>query len=73
MRLSEVQRLIVRCRDTPTLPEYGPVPAHRKWRTSYQVPFAAMMTWEKFTCTSSYVTYRTFTTVAPSHASLAFM
>ena len=26
----------------------------RKWRTSYQVPFAAMMTWEKFTCTSSF-------------------
>ena len=40
-------------KDTPKLPVRGPVPANRKFRTSYQVPFAAQMTWEKFTCTSS--------------------
>lgn len=41
-------------KDTHKLPEYGPIPWNRKWRTSYQVPFAAMMTWEKFTCSSSF-------------------
>jgi acid phosphatase len=45
-------------RDTPSLPVHGPIPQNRKWRTSYQVPFAAMMTWEKFSCTSSYVQLR---------------
>ena len=41
-------------RDKPALSTKGPVSASRKWRTSYQVPFAAQMTWEKFTCTSSF-------------------
>lgn len=33
----------------------GPVRKNRVWRTSSQVPFAAQMVWEKFTCSSSYV------------------
>ncbi|EIN04060.1 phosphoglycerate mutase-like protein [Punctularia strigosozonata HHB-11173 SS5] len=41
-------------KDTPRLSASGPVPAHRKWRTSEQVPFGAQMIWEKFSCTSSF-------------------
>lgn len=41
-------------RDTPKLKTTGPVPSSRKWRTSYQVPFAAQMVWEKFSCSSSF-------------------
>ncbi|KAI0366123.1 phosphoglycerate mutase-like protein [Pilatotrama ljubarskyi] len=40
-------------KDTPPLSATGPVRASRKWRTSQQVPFAAQMLWEKFTCRSS--------------------
>ncbi|CAL1716254.1 unnamed protein product [Somion occarium] len=35
----------------------GPIRTNRKWRTSSQVPFAAQMVWEKFTCSSSYVIF----------------
>ncbi|KAG0707769.1 hypothetical protein DFH29DRAFT_895264, partial [Suillus ampliporus] len=31
----------------------GP-PRHRKFRTSYQTPFAANMIWESFTCDESF-------------------
>ena len=41
-------------KDTPTLSAKGPVRSNRKFRTSYQVPFAAQMLWEKFSCTSSF-------------------
>ncbi|KAI0073451.1 phosphoglycerate mutase-like protein [Panus rudis PR-1116 ss-1] len=41
-------------KDTPPLPVKGPVPAKRKWRTSTQVPFAAQMVWEKFSCSRSF-------------------
>ncbi|KAI0784218.1 phosphoglycerate mutase-like protein [Abortiporus biennis] len=41
-------------KDTPLLSAKGPVRANRKWRTSTQVPFAAQMVWEKFTCSSSF-------------------
>ncbi|OAX38734.1 phosphoglycerate mutase-like protein, partial [Rhizopogon vinicolor AM-OR11-026] len=36
-------------RDDPPLSPHGP-PLHRKFRTSYQAPFAASMIWERFTC-----------------------
>ena len=44
-------------KDTPSLRSSvkGPVRKSRTWRTSSQVPFAAQMVWEKFTCSSSYV------------------
>ena len=42
-------------RDSSKLSPAGPVSPARKWRTTYQVPFAAQMIWEKFTCASSYV------------------
>ena len=41
-------------KDTPKLSARGPVRSNRKFRTSYQVPFAAQMLWEKFSCTSSF-------------------
>lgn len=41
-------------KDTPKLSAKGPVKANRKWRTAQQVPFGAQMTWEKFSCTSSF-------------------
>nr|VWO95905.1 Major glycerophosphoinositol permease GIT3 (GroPCho permease GIT3) (Glycerophosphodiester transporter GIT3) [Ganoderma boninense] len=41
-------------KDTPPLSAKGPVPPNRKWRTSYQVQFAAQMVWEKFSCTKSF-------------------
>lgn len=34
----------------PTYPVDGPINPQRKWRTSYQVPFAAQMEWRKVTC-----------------------
>ncbi|KAJ8519066.1 hypothetical protein ONZ45_g3959 [Pleurotus djamor] len=37
-------------KDTPPLRVGGPVPPTRKFRTSQQVPFAAQMIWEKFSC-----------------------
>lgn len=40
-------------RDKPPLSAKGPVHPNRKFRTALQVPFAAQMTWEKFTCSSS--------------------
>lgn len=43
-------------KDSPPLsasPKYNTPPANRKWRTTYQVPFAAHMVWEKFSCGSS--------------------
>ncbi|KAJ7679018.1 phosphoglycerate mutase-like protein [Mycena polygramma] len=40
-------------KDKKPLPASGPVPANRAFRTSNQVPFAAQMVWEKFTCSSS--------------------
>ncbi|KAG2157186.1 histidine phosphatase superfamily [Suillus clintonianus] len=40
-------------RDDPPLSSHG-VPQHRKFRTSYQTPFAAKMIWERFTCTESF-------------------
>jgi hypothetical protein len=42
----------VRCRDNPPLSPDGP-PTLRKFRTSYQTPFAANMIWERFTCEES--------------------
>ncbi|KIJ66951.1 hypothetical protein HYDPIDRAFT_85676 [Hydnomerulius pinastri MD-312] len=41
-------------KDKQPLPASGPVDPNRKWRTSNQVPFAAKMVWEKFTCSSSF-------------------
>ncbi|CDO74896.1 hypothetical protein BN946_scf184988.g3 [Trametes cinnabarina] len=41
-------------RDAPPLSARGPVRPNRKWRTSLQVPFAAQMVWEKFTCAASF-------------------
>ncbi|KAI0661591.1 phosphoglycerate mutase-like protein [Cubamyces menziesii] len=41
-------------KDTPPLSAKGPVRANRKWRTTLQVPFAAQMVWEKFTCKTSF-------------------
>ncbi|KAJ7476057.1 phosphoglycerate mutase-like protein [Mycena latifolia] len=40
-------------KDKTPLPATGPVPAHRAFRTSTQVPFAAQMVWERFSCSSS--------------------
>ncbi|KAH7927925.1 phosphoglycerate mutase-like protein, partial [Leucogyrophana mollusca] len=40
-------------KDEPPLCPNGINP-FRKWRTSYQVPFAANMVWERFTCTDSF-------------------
>lgn len=37
----------------PTNPSHTIPNPKRKWRTSYQVPFAARLVWEKFSCTSS--------------------
>jgi hypothetical protein len=42
----------IRCRDDPPLSPEGP-PTLRKFRTSYQTPFAANMVWERFTCKES--------------------
>ncbi|TCD65148.1 acid phosphatase pho5 [Steccherinum ochraceum] len=39
--------------DKPALSAKGPVRPNRKFRTALQVPFAAQMTWEKFTCSST--------------------
>ncbi|KAJ1018540.1 hypothetical protein NDA16_004822 [Ustilago loliicola] len=36
--------------DDNKYPVTGPVKADRKWRTSYQVPFAAQMEWRKLSC-----------------------
>ena len=41
--------------DVPLSPDHPP--AHRKFRTSDQTPFAAEMVWEKFTCKDSYVDF----------------
>ena len=41
-------------RDRPPLSAAGPVRAHRLWRTSQQVPFAAEMVWERFACARSF-------------------
>ncbi|KAH7921751.1 phosphoglycerate mutase-like protein [Leucogyrophana mollusca] len=41
-------------KDRPPLSPTGPIRAARKWRTSNQVPFAANMVWEKFTCSKSF-------------------
>ncbi|OSD06427.1 phosphoglycerate mutase-like protein [Trametes coccinea BRFM310] len=41
-------------KDTPPLSAKGPVRANRKWRTSLQVPFAAQMVWERFSCATSF-------------------
>ncbi|KAG1756682.1 histidine phosphatase superfamily [Suillus paluster] len=40
-------------RDDPPLSSQGP-PQYRKFRTSYQIPFAANMIWESFTCEESF-------------------
>ncbi|KAL1739919.1 histidine phosphatase superfamily, partial [Schizophyllum fasciatum] len=40
-------------KDAPRLSSTA-MPEERKWRTSDQVPFAAQMIWEKFSCTSSF-------------------
>ncbi|KAG0697610.1 phosphoglycerate mutase-like protein [Suillus ampliporus] len=40
-------------RDDPPLSSQGP-PRRRKFRTSYQTPFAANMIWESFTCEKSF-------------------
>ncbi|KAI9566387.1 phosphoglycerate mutase-like protein [Boletus coccyginus] len=40
-------------KDAVPLSPDGP-PVHRKFRTSYQTPFAASMVWEKFTCKKSF-------------------
>ncbi|OAX34165.1 phosphoglycerate mutase-like protein [Rhizopogon vinicolor AM-OR11-026] len=40
-------------RDDPPLSPHGP-PLRRKFRSSYQVPFAANMIWERFTCKKSF-------------------
>lgn len=37
----------------PTNPSHNIANPARQWRTSYQVPFAARMVWEKFSCSSS--------------------
>lgn len=37
----------------PTNPPHTIPNPRRKWRTSYQVPFAARLVWEKFSCSSS--------------------
>lgn len=42
-------------KDSPPLNVSGPIREDRKLRTSNLVPFGAQMTWEKFTCTKSYV------------------
>lgn len=36
--------------DDKKYPTDGPVNKNRKWRTSYQVPFAAQMEWRKLSC-----------------------
>ncbi|PIL35733.1 hypothetical protein GSI_02463 [Ganoderma sinense ZZ0214-1] len=41
-------------KDSPPLSAKGPVPHNRKFRTTRQVPFAAQMVWEKFSCTKSF-------------------
>ncbi|KAI0649365.1 phosphoglycerate mutase-like protein [Trametes meyenii] len=41
-------------KDAHPLSASGPVRANRNWRTSQQVPFAAQMLWEKFTCKTSF-------------------
>lgn len=41
-------------KDSPALSAKGPVPHNRKFRTTRQVPFAAQMVWEKFSCTKSF-------------------
>ncbi|PSR78997.1 hypothetical protein PHLCEN_2v7184 [Hermanssonia centrifuga] len=41
-------------KDSPKLSATGPVRLNRKWRTSHQVPFAAQMIWEKFSCIASF-------------------
>ena len=41
-------------KDTPPLSAKGPVRHNRKFRTTRQVPFAAQMVWEKFSCTESF-------------------
>ncbi|KAJ7170878.1 phosphoglycerate mutase-like protein [Mycena crocata] len=40
-------------KDKKPLSPSGPAPPNRAFRTSTQVPFAAQMVWEKFTCASS--------------------
>ncbi|KAH7911681.1 phosphoglycerate mutase-like protein [Hygrophoropsis aurantiaca] len=41
-------------RDEKPLPPTGPIDPNRKWRTSSQVPFAAKLIWERFTCSKSF-------------------
>ncbi|TBU32593.1 phosphoglycerate mutase-like protein, partial [Dichomitus squalens] len=41
-------------KDTPPLSAQGPVRRARKFRTSTQVPFAAQMVWERFSCSASF-------------------
>ncbi|RDX57456.1 phosphoglycerate mutase-like protein [Lentinus brumalis] len=41
-------------KDTPALSATGPAKRRRKFRTAHQVPFAAQMLWEKFSCTASF-------------------
>ena len=41
-------------KDSPALSAKGPVPHNSKFRTTRQVPFAAQMVWEKFSCTKSF-------------------
>ncbi|RPD61200.1 phosphoglycerate mutase-like protein [Lentinus tigrinus ALCF2SS1-7] len=41
-------------KDKPALSAKGPARSSRKFRTSLQVPFAAQMLWEKFSCTASF-------------------
>ncbi len=40
--------------DSPPISPKGPVKSSRKFRTTDQVPFAAQMAWEKFSCTKSF-------------------
>jgi len=42
----------IQYRDDPPLSPHGP-PRQRKFRTSYQTPFAGNMVWERFTCETS--------------------
>ncbi|KAH7926093.1 phosphoglycerate mutase-like protein [Leucogyrophana mollusca] len=41
-------------KDRVPLPVKGPINPSREWRTSSQVPFAAKMVWERFTCSKSF-------------------
>ncbi|KAL5482437.1 hypothetical protein ACEPAI_9031 [Sanghuangporus weigelae] len=48
-----------------SFPATGPPNPNRKWRTTFQVPFAAMMVWEKWSCGESSTKVRLLLNGAP--------